>query len=230
MKIQDGFIVGVYQYCDRWCEQCPLTNRCRMFSSLAEIDFEDRSEPRLTRERRRLAVQLVEFQTEAEELGEGARPKPGERLGYLPELEPSSGTDPEVVASSHDLQKKFRQLSMSANPAVRNAAESIRYFSLFVPTKMMRALAQVAREGPGPQQSDANGSAKVAILALERMAGAWNVLIETHHVSATVAGPFLAEIAQMLRNLDRAVPNARAFVRPGFDELEEVKMLDAAKC
>lgn len=229
MEIRDGFIVGVFHYCDRWCEQCPLTSRCRMFSSLAEIDLEDRGESRLTRERRRLAVQLVEYQTEAEELRESA-PTPGECVGHLPELEPTSGVDPEVEATGDGLRKKLRQLSMSFNPAVRNAVESIRYYSLFVPTKMMRALAQVARDGPGQRQSDANGSAKVAILALERMEGAWQVLIDTHHVSAKVAGPFLAEIAHMQRNLNRALPNAREFVRPGFDELEEVKMLDAAKC
>jgi hypothetical protein len=56
------------------------------------------------------------------------------------------------------------------------------------------------------------------------------MLIDTHHYSAKEGAPFLAEIARMQRNLDRAVPNARAFVRPGFDEPEEVKMLGAPEC
>jgi hypothetical protein len=34
----------------------------------------------------------------------------------------------------------------------------------------------------------------------------------------------------MQRNLNRALPNARAFIRPGFDESDQVKMLDAAEC
>ena len=25
MEVQDGFIVGIFNYCDRWCERCPLT-------------------------------------------------------------------------------------------------------------------------------------------------------------------------------------------------------------
>jgi hypothetical protein len=95
---------------------------------------------------------------------------------------------------------------------------------------MMRALSQVARHGPGDQQSDANGSGKAALLGLERMESAWRMLIDTHHYSAKEGAPFLAEIARMQRNLDRAVPNARAFVRPGFDEPEEVKMLGAPEC
>lgn len=62
------------------------------------------------------------------------------------------------------------------------------------------------------------------------MERAWQSLVDTHHVSAPVAAPFLAEIARMQRNLNRAVPDARAFVRPGLDEPDEVRMLDAAEC
>jgi hypothetical protein len=27
-----GFISGIFNYCDRWCERCPLTARCRVFA------------------------------------------------------------------------------------------------------------------------------------------------------------------------------------------------------
>ena len=62
------------------------------------------------------------------------------------------------------------------------------------------------------------------------MERAWQTLIATHHYSAREAAPFLAEIGRMQRNLNRALPNARSFVRPGFDEPDEVKMLEAARC
>ena len=32
MEIRDGFIVGVFNYCDRWCETCALTSYCRVFA------------------------------------------------------------------------------------------------------------------------------------------------------------------------------------------------------
>lgn len=235
MEVQDGFIVGIFNYCDRWCERCPLTNRCRVFASLAEIDFEEGNgpltEPRMVRERRRLEAQMIALHAEAQELGGAALPKPGERVGQLPpDLEACVTPDPEVVAHGPDLQKKWRHLTVSANPTVRLATETIRYFSLFVPMKMMRAFSQVARSGPGDQQSDANGSGKAALLGLERMETAWTSLIETRHVSASMAAPFLAEIARMQRNLHRALPNSRKFIRPGFDEPDEVKMLEAAEC
>lgn len=235
MDVKDGFIVGIFNYCDRWCERCALTNRCRLFADMAEIDFEEGNgpltEPRLLRERRRLATQMIELTAEAEELSARHRPKTGEPFGQLPrDLEGSMEPDPEVVANADVLRSKLRQLQLSANPAVRLAVETIQYFSLFVPMKMMRAFSQVARHGPGDQQSDANGSGKAALLALERMEAAWRTLIDTSHYSAREAAPFLAEIGRMQRNLGRAVPNARGFVRPGFDEPEEVKMLEARQC
>jgi hypothetical protein len=98
----------------------------------------------------------------------------------------------------------MKQLSMSANPTVRRAVETIDYFSLFVPMKMVRAFSQVADSGPGDQQSDANGSGKAALLGLERMDSAWRLLIATHHVSASVASPFLAEIADGTQSQTRA--------------------------
>jgi hypothetical protein len=234
MEVQDGFIVGVFNYCDRWCERCPLTSRCRLFADMSEFDFEEGNgpltEPRMLRERQRLAAHLIEVQAEVEEAC--ARPAGGSRPpGRLPEgLEPSFGPSPEVVANADALRRKARQLRLSANPAVRLAAETIQYYSLFVPMKMMRAFSQVARHGPGGRQSDANGSGKAALLALERMQGAWETLIATHHYSVKEAAPFLEEIARMQRNLQRAVPEARNFVRPGFDEPEEVRMLEASNC
>jgi hypothetical protein len=32
MEMRDGFIIGVFNYCDRWCETCALTSYCRVFA------------------------------------------------------------------------------------------------------------------------------------------------------------------------------------------------------
>ena len=34
------FIPGIYNYCDRWCERCPMTARCMNYS-MAEERFPD---------------------------------------------------------------------------------------------------------------------------------------------------------------------------------------------
>ena len=38
MDIQDGFIVGIFNYCDRWCERCALTSYCGLFADHAEME------------------------------------------------------------------------------------------------------------------------------------------------------------------------------------------------
>ena len=31
-------ISGIYNYCDRWCERCPLTSRCLVYATEQEDD------------------------------------------------------------------------------------------------------------------------------------------------------------------------------------------------
>ena len=58
-------------------------------------------------------------------------------------------------------------------------------------------------------------SAKVALISLDRSIVAWN------RIAATIGDADAAAIAQRLLDLrvdvERAFPNARRFVRPGFD-------------
>ncbi len=62
MEVREGFIVGIFNYCDRWCERCPLTSRCRVFADMAELEFEHAhgplTEPHAVRERRKLEAEL----------------------------------------------------------------------------------------------------------------------------------------------------------------------------
>ena len=38
MEVQDGFIVGIFNYCDRWCDRCALTTHCRVFADSARAE------------------------------------------------------------------------------------------------------------------------------------------------------------------------------------------------
>ena len=48
MDTQDGFIVGIYNYCDRWCERCTLAGRCRVFAEEQRLSFEIPAAPAAT--------------------------------------------------------------------------------------------------------------------------------------------------------------------------------------
>src|SRR5580693_4929295 len=35
------FIDGIFNYCDRWCERCYFTGRCRVFDQVGELTAEE---------------------------------------------------------------------------------------------------------------------------------------------------------------------------------------------
>lgn len=37
---ESKFIPGIHNYCDRWCERCYFTSRCRVYEKLDESDTE----------------------------------------------------------------------------------------------------------------------------------------------------------------------------------------------
>jgi hypothetical protein len=225
MILKDGFIVDVSSFCDRWCARCTLTARCELFVK----NHGNRGST--TADSRRSLLEQVEMMHDVAWQQPGQAPAP-DTVCHLPaDLEPSPmGPSPEVVNNSRALHRKRQRARLSANASVRLAVETIEHFTLLVPVKLLLCLGTVARDGPGPQQSDANGWGKAALLGLERMRAAWRLLVDTHHYSESDAAPFLSEIDRMQRNLDRTAPQARLFVRPGFDEPDEVKMLDAREC
>lgn len=67
-----------------------------------------------------------------------------------------------------------------------------------------------------PVQNDWNGSAKVALISLERSEAAWQVIAQStgDAVPAALAG----RVADLRQAVEQTFPNARSFIRPDFDE------------
>jgi hypothetical protein len=65
-------------------------------------------------------------------------------------------------------------------------------------------------------QNDWNGSAKVALISLERSEASWRVIA---NATGTETPAILADRLHDLRNqVEEEFPHAGLFVRPGFDE------------
>ena len=161
------------------------------------------TEPMVVRARRQFAAELgvgaagEAFADRFPETDDGS-------VGHLrPDLESAISPDPEVVARGPELRALMSRLKRSDDPMVHLAMETLEHFALFVPGKVIRALSDVAAEGPGDQQSEANGSGKAALLGLERMESAWRTLVDAHHVTPRDAAPFLAEIGRLQGTLQR---------------------------
>ncbi len=117
------------------------------------------------------------------------------------------------------------------DPMERDATEVILWYRLFIGVKLNRAFFgrrvdeedeedgnNDAWEGNEPTPSDADGSAKVAIIGIDRSVTAWAVLTDHRPRDAKTIRPILCGLLRLRGWADREFPNARAFVRPGFDD------------
>jgi hypothetical protein len=104
--------------------------------------------------------------------------------------------------------------------SIRDCLEVIRWYQPQIWVKLCRAAGGTIRsmiEDLECLQEDANGSAKVALLGIERSIAAWAALLP--HLPDQEPGilRLLAILNRLLRQAETAFPNARAFQRPGFD-------------
>lgn len=124
---------------------------------------------------------------------------------------------------------------------VSDAIEVIRWYQFFVAAKVFRALMAQDRtvideeltsedifsgaelddgeafiEAVG---NDADGSAKIALIAIDRSSSAWRVLQSSLPEKADSIVPMLLELERLRRATEQTFPQARDFIRPGFDEV-----------
>jgi hypothetical protein len=105
----------------------------------------------------------------------------------------------------------------------------IAWFSRLIGAKINRALHGVGDDHLDPDEpTDSDGSAKVALLGIERSRAAWETTAAADPAS-TAAGPAIADLTWLEQEVERMFPRARRFVRPAFDEPDGVARLLAAR-
>jgi hypothetical protein len=224
-------------YCDRWCERCAFTDRCSAFACrIAQGmcgDLADAIElavgaphpvegtPRETAGANLLA-ECPNFELSDEELAEFRREEEARDARLDAALTTRMATTYMLGAMAW-LTENRDGLVTRADPIVREAVEIVGWDAYLIGAKLHRALdgrdcSQNGEDGcdDHPVQTDWNGSAKVALISLERSEAAWRVIVE-----ATEDGTASA-LADAVGNLRRVVldefPQAMSFIRPGFDE------------
>jgi hypothetical protein len=241
MEIRDGFIVGIFNYCDRWCETCAFTSRCRLFADVVEMDA--KADPNLK--------EVADAPPLPEEMPvpsdvEGPPAPPSWMKDMIQEMN-AAAEDPTIVvdpppqpppehllieARADDYFTRAHGWLRARSIAMNDPADPcavINWFHLQIVVKVHRAIRGLAEGGPDVRDwpPDHDGSAKVALLGIDRSHAAWLVAIERGVVTRAEAEPFVADLVWLGDSLERVFPNARAFVRPGLDEPDEVSMLIA---
>ena len=106
---------------------------------------------------------------------------------------------------------------------LEDAREVAQWYQYQIAVKTMRALSgrkEELDEDPEIMEfpKDSDGSAKVALIGIDRSIAAWRLMqLSLPQLAASIV-PLILQLERLRNRLDKAFPEARDFVRPGFDE------------
>jgi hypothetical protein len=265
------FISGIYNYCDRWCEKCPFTSRCRVYATeAADGDLDDPEVHDINNEKFWRKLESI-FREAHEKISAWAEEAGVDLESTESQAAIAEHEQREQEADEHQLAELARQYAMTVQEwfaeefvtnlhddmivdadgapeiDVAGAAEVLRWYQFFVAAKVIRALMSRSRSdysvvdttaGDDPfaetveededyfdaagdyQQEDGNGSAKIALIAIDRSMAAWHAMEMCLPGKGDSIAPIVAELERMRWLLEEEFPDARGFIRPGFDEAD----------
>jgi hypothetical protein len=122
-----------------------------------------------------------------------------------------------------------RQLSLSlplSEPekeavTLTDACDIIFYYLFFISVKIMRACygkINELEEMPDYFPKDSDGSAKIALIAIDRSISAWGILLRHLPEKGDEILDILVHLERLRNAAEKEFPDARNFIRPGFDE------------
>lgn len=142
-------------------------------------------------------------------------------LGYAQRVSEWFDQTPPILETISDSPDAAEDSTAEENSDELEAAEVIRWYQFFIGVKIARALmSQVDEDEEGDEYpKDSDGSAKVALIAIDRSISAWRLMTEVRSDRADSIRHFLFELEKLRLGAEREFPGARDFMRPGFDEV-----------
>jgi hypothetical protein len=231
-------ISGIYNYCDRWCERCPLTSRCLVYATEQEDNelFENH-------DRRNSAFwqKLGAIFQETRELIGGWASAAGVDLNGHADDDDEVRHHRKRLVDNHPLTRAgkkyantasdwFRELDQTidlereSSDELEDAREVIQWYQYQIAVKTMRALSGRKEELEEACElshlpKDSDGSAKVALIGIDRSIAAWRLMQLSLPERDVSVVPLILQLERLRNRLEHSFPAARDFVRPGFDEV-----------
>ena len=103
---------------------------------------------------------------------------------------------------------------------LKNSVDIIRWYQHFIYVKLIRAVQGKLEETSEDFEEfpkDSDGSAKVALIAIDRSIAAWGQMRKHFPQRRDDILDVLVHLDRLRRKTETLFPDARAFVRPGFD-------------
>jgi DNA polymerase III delta prime subunit len=246
-----GMIPLIHNYCDRWCERCGFTSRCRVFAmeeekprktATKDIDNQEfwneisetlQSTLDILREMAEengvdideSALEMESENAERERVSENELVKSAEK--YMETvLDWFDSSEDLFKGKQEELELKARMELPGSDPEaeaadLNNIVEIIQWYHTLIPAKIHRAFYQSPLDFPVDDDNfpnDADGSAKVALISIDRSIAAWMSMQKHFPEKEEEILDMLIHLDRLRKSLEKAFPKARSFKRPGFDE------------
>lgn len=229
-------IPGIHNYCDRWCERCTHTVHCSVYHMEQQLDT--KSEETNDSENQKFWEQLsLMFKLTAKLVYDkmkehGIDPDSVSNEEVKVELDPDPVNQKAVVLSREYTMnvgqwvKERSEVFLAKHEilmnigganakAIADAMDVVQYYFMMVSTKTYRAFLPIDDD---EEPTDALGSAKIAIILIDRSTAAWVRIMEMFPQFEDDILGFLKQLSVVKRLLLEHLPSAMEFKRPGFDE------------
>ncbi len=253
------FIPGIYNYCDRWCEKCPLTSKCLTYAT-SEEDSDPESKDITNAafwnkigEMFKITMEMI--REDADRLGIDLTISEKESKEFESHRKAIKSTAEKEICAQQSKQyieitKKWFENSESifkdkgiqlegdfsmgipgSDPEqelnmLSDSTDVVRWYQHQIYVKIMRALQgaledRFDKEDLDEFPNDSDGSAKVALIGIDRSIGAWGYLMENLPGNSDDILDMLVVLEQLRKNVEKKFPQARSFVRVGFDDVKQ---------
>ncbi len=243
----ESFISGIFNYCDSWCERCAFTSKCLTFAMKKEMqikeDGEDIDITAFWNVLENLLDTTIDFLHEKSEefgvdLDDGEEPDE-DFEEYIEERKIerliNSSTDCAISSQEYidfvdewfnNLNHKTEELGKINDEALKekfplkifDSIDVIRWYQYQIYVKIMRALSGKNEDEFDDFPKDSDGSAKVALIGIDRSISAWGNLLMNISDDDNSIFKILLHLVALQHAVEAKFPDARYFVRPGFDE------------
>ena len=220
-------ISGIYNYCDRWCERCPLTSRCLVYATEQEDnDMFENHDLRNEAFWKKLGTIFQETRemiaTWATNAGVDLTAHHDDvscqkRRRQLVDNHPLTNAGKKYANAASDWFREFDQTIEISN--TEDAREVIQWYQYQIAVKTIRALSGQKEELEADFPKDSDGSAKVALIGIDRSIAAWRMMQLSLPEREDSIVPLILQLERLRLRLENGFPEARNFVRPGFDEV-----------
>jgi hypothetical protein len=238
MNNNKKLISGIYNYCDSWCERCKFTQQCANYVQIEKTSHDTSFESignilsstiemiHELAKKHGIDLNSIDYD-DCEEENLKIREEAGNFKSsilsktYIDLSTTWLNSSESMLKNKVDELKKLEEHGVSnINSAqelhnLNEAVEIISWYKYLIHVKTMRASTGTVSDS---NSDDNSGSAKVALIGIDRSIVAWATLLSFFPEQEDKLLDILVHLEQLRRHTENEFPNARAFKRPGFDE------------